>query len=200
MNDDDPERRIADLEPPPLDSAVATEPVPDGTGVGLRLGWIVLGLLIAGLLVGGGAILTQRVSHPVAGHPTMTPLIGGGGALAESPSTTASATRPPTPPTTPGNNPPTESTPLPGEAVSVAGVGQARTIVCADNAVSVSGVNNTVVVSGHCSRVDVSGVENRVTVEAADGIVVSGLNNKVTFLSGDPGLINSGLGNTVEAG
>jgi len=30
--------------------------------------------------------------------------------------------------------------------------------------------------------------------------VVSGLNNKVTFLSGDPGLINSGLGNTVEAG
>jgi hypothetical protein len=48
--------------------------------------------------------------------------------------------------------------------------------------------------------VDVSGLENTVTVEAADGIVVSGLNNKVTFLSGDPELIDSGLGNTVQPG
>lgn len=163
--------------------------------VGLRLGWVLFALMVIGLIVGGSAILAGRDSTPVAGEPTM---IGGGGTVAETPSapgvppSPATSAAPPLvvpPPTTPS-----------GGAVSVSGVGNERTIACTDNPVSVSGVDNNVVLTGHCSRVDVSGVRNTVSIDAADAIVVSGLNNAVTFRSGTPELSRSGLDNTLERG
>jgi hypothetical protein len=48
--------------------------------------------------------------------------------------------------------------------------------------------------------VTVSGVRNTVTVDAADAIVVSGMNNAVTFHSGTPQLENSGIDNSLERG
>jgi hypothetical protein len=61
-------------------------------------------------------------------------------------------------------------------------------------------VDNKVVLTGHCSRVDVSGLKNVVTIDSADAIVVSGMNNAVVFHSGTPELDNSGLDNTLGRG
>jgi hypothetical protein len=46
----------------------------------------------------------------------------------------------------------------------------------------------------------VTGVENTVIVESAEAIDVSGLDNAVTFLFGQPDLSRSGIGNTVKPG
>jgi hypothetical protein len=43
-------------------------------------------------------------------------------------------------------------------------------------------------------------VENTVIVESAEAIDVSGVDNTVTFLSGEPELSRSGIGNTVAPG
>lgn len=199
--DEDPEARIADLERPLLQSAADSEHVAPRLRLGLRLGWVALALMVAGLVVGGGAILAGRAASPVSGRPTAEPMIGGGGTVAERPTAPTPALPAPevssvAPPAPPEAEAPTSGPPA-GEAVSVAGVGNNRTIACTDNVVSVSGVNNTVVLTGHCTRVDVSGIENIVTVDSADAIGVSGMNNSVTFLSGTPELDNSGFGNSL---
>jgi hypothetical protein len=200
--DENPEQRIADLERPLLQSAADSELSADRPRVGLRLGWIALALMLTGLVVAGGAILAGRAGTPVSGRPTSEPMLGGGGTVAESPS-------PPTPShhfpgsevaPTPTSILPPASTASPGETISVSGVGNERTIDCTNNAVSVSGVDNKVALNGHCSRVTVSGVRNTVTVDAADAIVVSGMNNAVTFHSGTPQLENSGIDNSLERG
>jgi len=156
--------------------------------VGMRVGWLVFGLLVVSLTVGGGLIVHDRMNTPVAGRAT-TPLT--------SRPTSAPFTAPALPP---GLNQSEEPTPAPDGSINLTGVGSSRTVRCEDNAVSVSGVQNTVMLSGRCSRVDVSGMENTVVVEAADAIIVSGLNNKVTFLSGTPELSKTGVGNTVAPG
>ena len=56
------------------------------------------------------------------------------------------------------------------------------------------------VLTGHCARVDVSGVRNVVTVDAADSIVASGMNNKITYHSGTPEVDKSGIDNSVQRG
>ena len=43
-----------------------------------------------------------------------------------------------------------------------------------------------------------SGVRNTVTVEESDAIVVSGMDNNVTYRSGNPELEESGLRNTLQ--
>ncbi len=187
---DDPEERIAELERPLIQSATASEIPVTAPRVGLRVGWAVLGLLIVGLTVAGVAVFGGRLNGTVPGRPTTPAMAGGSGRVAERSSAPVLPM-----PSTATNAPP--RAPLPGGAVSVAGVGGKRTITCANNAASVSGVNNEVVLNGHCGRVDVSGVENTVTIDAADAIVVSGLNNRVTYLSGTPQLSNSGIGNTL---
>ena len=69
----------------------------------------------------------------------------------------------------------------------MSGVEENRTIACNDSTVTISGVDNIVVLTGHCARVDVSGVRNVVTVDAADSIVASGMNNKITYPLRHPG-------------
>lgn len=192
-SDEDPEQRIADLERPLLRSAADSELAPGGARTGLRLGWLLLGLMVVGLIVGGGAILIGRTDSPVAGHP-----VGPTAAdKPQGPKPTMSVSTEPAPSIAPPAVP-SEPAPQPGLPVSVAGVGNERTIACTDNAVSVSGVNNRVILTGHCTRVEVSGIENIVTVDAADEIGVSGMNNAVTYHSGTPELANSGMGNTLQ--
>ncbi len=121
--EDDPEKRIQQLERPLTEQAHTSElgttvppgswspppppppppyygppmsppPVPS-SGSGLRLGWIVFVLLILGLTVGGGAILVTNHLNAGRTSPGLPTISGGGG-------TFTTATRPsrstPTPP------------------------------------------------------------------------------------------------------
>ncbi|MFZ4372842.1 MAG: DUF3060 domain-containing protein [Mycobacterium sp.] len=179
-SDGDPERRIAELERPlsagtPIEALSPSEP----RGTSMRVGWIVLALLILGLIVGGIAIVSDR--RPAGGGPVARP------------SATAAPTSSPT-------STATVSRPAPVRTLSVAGVGNQRTLACNDSVVSISGVDNTVVLTGRCDRVDVSGVQNSVTIDDAGAIGVSGLNNRVVFHYGTPELSQSGFDNTLQRG
>ena len=43
-------------------------------------------------------------------------------------------------------------------------------------------------------------MDNHVTVDAADAIEASGMNNKITFHSGSPQIDKSGFSNSIEPG
>jgi Protein of unknown function (DUF3060) len=87
--------------------------------------------------------------------------------------------------------------PAAGGNLSVAGIGENKTIACNDSVVSVSGVSNTIVITGHCASLTVSGAKN---VVAADTISSSGFNNEVTYHSGSPSVDTSGESNSVQQG
>ena len=151
----------------------------------IRAGLALLGVLILGLIVSGGALIADAADKTVPGMPV------------------AQVDRvPPVPPTViPKDLIPAgsgEQPVPPGGAVSVAGTGNQRTIVCVGNDVNVSGVDNAVTLTGRCGRVDSSGVANIVTIEAAEQVVVSGVNNAVTIRSGTTDVSRSGLSNTVN--
>ena len=203
--DDDPEKRIRDLERPLADQAQTSElrasgpasgwpppppPVPPmppayygppmppmpqpsvpSPQSGIRIGWIVLALLIVGLFVGGGAIAwTYMSTRSAPGFPS----ISGGDSTFPTGTRPSRATATPTPPTPIGPS----STPAPGGNVTVSGANADKTIACDDNTVTISGMANTVVITGHCKHVQVSGMNNIVTVDAADSIDASGMDNK----------------------
>ncbi len=109
--------------------------------------------------------------------------------------TTAPRTSPNLTPTTPA-----PSTAPPGGNLTVAGINENQTIACNDNTVDVSGVSNTVVITGHCTSLTVSGVQNAITVDAVDTIDASGFNNKITYHTGSPKISKSGAGNVVQQG
>jgi hypothetical protein len=209
--DDDPEKRIQELERPLTDLAHTSElgtagpagswpppppapsgyhgppmpaPSPPSSSPGLRIGWIVFSLLIIGLTIGGAAILITSHLNATRSAPGVPTISGGGG-------TFTTATRPsrvtPTPP-------------APGGNLSVSGVNENKQLACNDSAVTISGMDNTVVITGHCRRVVVSGMNNVVTIEEADAIDASGMDNKVTYHGGSPKIGNSGFSNTVEQG
>ena len=92
------------------------------------------------------------------------------------------------------------STAPPGGNLTVAGINENQTIACNDNTVDVSGVSNTVVITGHCTSLTVSGVQNAITVDAVDTIDASGFNNKITYHTGSPKISKSGEGNVVQQG
>jgi hypothetical protein len=104
-------------------------------------------------------------------------------------------------PTAPGDSGPanTVTTAPSGGQISVAGIGESKTIACNDSHVSVSGVSNTVTITGHCVNVTVSGMQNHVTLDTSDQIDASGFDNVVTYHSGSPD-INSGGSNAVQQG
>ncbi|MCV7179602.1 DUF3060 domain-containing protein [Mycolicibacterium sphagni] len=215
--EDDPEKRIQELERPLASQAQTSElgtaappggwhpPPPPPPGYygppmplpsvpspypGIRIGWIVLSLLIVGLFVGGGVVVWTNLSNRSA--PGFPSIAGGGG-------TFSTATRPSrATPTPPGPSAGTVATAAPGGSVGVAGVNQIRTITCDDTVVTVSGMDNTVVATGHCTLVQVSGMNNVVTIDAADAIDASGMSNKITYRAGSPKITKSGFSNTVE--
>ena len=103
-------------------------------------------------------------------------------------------------PSTPGGEPAnTVTIPPPGAQLSVAGVGETKTIACNDSHVSVSGVSNTVTITGRCADVTVSGMQNKVTLDESVQINASGFDNVITYHSGSPN-INSGGSNVVQQG
>ena len=86
------------------------------------------------------------------------------------------------------------------EPTTVSGIQATRTIACNDNDVTVSGIENTVTFTGHCRQVTVSGQRNHVTIDAADAIAASGINNVVTYHTGTPTVDRSGIDNTIQQG
>jgi hypothetical protein len=129
---------------------------------------------------------------------------GGGATLSDSPadrsSTGGGKTLPPTQRSAP-NAPSVASEPTPpGATVSVAGIGENKTIACDGTILSISGIENTVTVTGECASLSVSGVDNTVTVDFAGSIVVSGFDNRIVYLAGEPETSSSGNGNTIERG
>jgi Protein of unknown function (DUF3060) len=206
---DDPEARIRDLERPLSDVARASEigaaqpdaypyptPPPATYGApytappvktaGLRGFWIVLAVfvvgaiaLVAGVAVLGAHLLSSRGS--IISSPSVRPSISRG------------ATRPPT-----GGG--STSTAPPGGNLTVTGIGQNRTIACNDSVVTVSGITNTIVLTGHCASLSVVGSQNVVTVDTADTIDASGIENHITFHSGSPNVANNGISNVVAKG
>lgn len=204
---DDPELRVADLERQLSDVAAAAEapPIGEPPRTGLRLGWLALAVMVAAL-VASAAMLAGHLTggRPVAATPKTSEFNGGGGTFTTpSPSARSTSTPPTAAPPTSGNPPflpPSDEPPQEfpaGQSISVAGVGRSETIACENRTASISGVDNQVVLTGRCARVDVSGVRNTVTVEESDAIIVSGMDNNVTYLAGNPELSQSGLGNTL---
>lgn len=228
---DDPEKRIRDLERPLADAAQASElngtpppgyppppygsappystapppltqspfnygaPVPGSgrksSGVKMLIGFAVfIGIVIVGLV---GAIVWVATKSSTQDGPTASPLPN-----FATPSNFPSISIPSGPGTQiPGVQPSTGA----GSQQSVTGVGENQTIACAEGTIVVSGVSNTVVATGHCANLVISGVQNTVTVDSADAINVSGLNNKVTWHSGTPPSVEkTGDSNVVQQG
>ena len=66
--------------------------------------------------------------------------------------------------------------------------------------VYVSGSKNTIVITGNCVELGVSGRHNRVLVDSSSEIIVTGIDNKVIYKTGEPSVLKSGRQNTVEIG
>lgn len=218
--EDDPEARIKELERPlsaratelgtghqnsypppptyPLPPTDQTYPMPgQGWPAGTQFEspppnrnrlWLVLAVIAVGLIALAGGIVVYSVSDvtsglPIASDPSRAS--GGGGAF------DTTATPSPAAPTAPADS---------DEQRNVSGIGEDRTLVCDESAVSISGVSNTVVITGHCSIVRISGVSNVVTIDSAGEIDASGIQNRVTFHTGEPTINNSGSDNSVEQG
>ncbi|MGA9358422.1 MAG: DUF3060 domain-containing protein [Mycobacterium sp.] len=221
--EDDPERRIRELEQPLSDAARASElggaqpaggynyqspwagaPVPPPPPPGSYGGPFMAPRRPAGnrawwilgaLFVVGVLALVGGIAAYAAHQFSRA----GSVVLSTPPSisrtTTAPRTSPNLTPTTPA-----PSTAPPGGNLTVAGINENQTIACNDNTVDVSGVSNTVVITGHCTSLTVSGVQNAITVDAVDTIDASGFNNKITYHTGSPKISKSGAGNVVQQG
>ncbi|MCV7224604.1 DUF3060 domain-containing protein [Mycolicibacterium komossense] len=198
--EDDPEARIRELERPLSDVARATElgvgrdtsghPPPNRS----RL-WLVLAVIAVGLIaVAGGAVAYSTRSATTSGPPiSIAPSdeLGGASTIDTRVSTPGTVAVAPTPPA---------EQPGPDGRFSVSGIGENKTLACDESVVNISGVSNTVVITGHCASVQISGVSNMVTIDSAGEINASGIQNRITFHSGEPEVNNSGSGNTVEQG
>ncbi|MBB5489355.1 DUF3060 domain-containing protein [Nocardiopsis metallicus] len=71
---------------------------------------------------------------------------------------------------------------------------------CANRKVVVSADDAVVVLDGPCGLVKATGRNSVVEVGAADKIVLVGVDNQVSFASGDPEVVNQGRNTTVSEG
>jgi hypothetical protein len=165
--------------------------------------WLIVAtFVVGGLAVGAGvAVYGSNLfssDSPIASSTRSRPNVaGGGGTLTAVPTSR---------PDIPGGNTqmptaePSVSAVPPGTSVTIAGFGKNETIECNDGLINIAGSQNTIMITGNCLSLNVSGVENTVTVDGTPTIVVSGVDNRVTFHSGSPEINNSGFGNVVEQG
>lgn len=181
--------------PPPypaMSAGDATFPgVPPSTGSPRAV--VIVSVMVAtfALVVAGGVTLFLMTRSP--DRPSIS---GGGATLSERPDDPPSSGGPATFP----SEVPSTDVLAPGSNVSIAGMGNDKTLACNDNVVSISGFENTIVLTGRCQSVSVSGKDNVVTVDEAGVIGVSGFDNRVVFHVGEPEVTKSGFGNTVDRG
>ena len=75
-------------------------------------------------------------------------------------------------------------------------------IDCANGrSLDIGGSNNTVTVTGICGAVTVTGADNKIHIEKVErDLVLTGLNNTVIYVTGDPKVDDRGNGNDVRRG
>jgi hypothetical protein len=191
------------MSPNPPQSYGYGSPYPGTTprsSSGMRWFWILaaVGIVAVLVLVGGiAAYAARQFSHDDLTVPSMTETTS-----AATPSGRAPSTGPSTGKThAPSGGPSPSATEPAGQPIIVSGINENKTVACSGNStITVSGISNTVTLTGHCGSVTVSGLNNIVTVDTADTIEATGLNNKVTYHSGSPKINKTGSGNTVEQG
>jgi hypothetical protein len=202
--EDDPEARIRELERPLSDFAGAAELTVPSAGVdwqssappGNRRGIAVAARAIAAVLVMIAAVVVFLISRGATstspGFPTMP------GSAVPKPSASPSSSKiAPTPPVAASPAVPVPESPV---SLTIVGAEENKTLACAGRYVSVSGVRNTVALTGRCAGLTVSGIGNVITVDAPPTIAASGINDRVTYRSGDPEVSTSGIDNVVERG
>lgn len=182
--EDDPEARIRELERPlsvSVDAAELTASGPRGNRPRITVALGALAAVAAAAAAAAAFLVTDGSTSTTPGRPAVPR-----GADAPTSSRVPAAAPP--------------ATTAPGETLMVLGAEQSKTLVCAGNDVSVSGVRNTVVLTGPCAGLTVSGIGNVITVDSTPTITTSGIDNRITYRSGDPEVSTSGLGNIVERG
>lgn len=199
--DDDPEARIRELERPLSDFARAAElTVPSAGTEGPALDvrrriTVAVGAMAAVFAVGAAAavfLITDGSTNTTPGHPAMP-----SGPSDAAPEPSAAPVEAPEPPVA---APPAVPVPDSAATVLISGAGENKTLACVGRKVSVSGVSNTVVLTGPCGDLTVSGIGNVITVDSTPKVTASGLNNRVTYRSGNPEVQTSGFDNVVERG
>lgn len=199
--DDDPEARIRDLERPLSDFARAAELTVPSAGtegqvlpalrVRRRIA-VAVSAMAAVFAVGAAAavfLIAGGSTNTTPGHPAMP-----SGAAPEPPAAPVEAPEPPV------AAPPAVPVPDSAATIIISGAGENKTLACVGRKVSVSGVSNTVVLTGPCGDLTVSGIGNVITVDSTPKVTASGLNNRVTYRSGNPEVQTSGFDNVVEGG
>jgi DUF3060 family protein len=78
--------------------------------------------------------------------------------------------------------------------------GVKTTMKCNDGHLTIDGDSNTMTITGHCASLTVAGQQNHITVDASDTIDVNGINNVIIYHSGAPLTANTGTGNSVQQG
>jgi hypothetical protein len=79
-------------------------------------------------------------------------------------------------------------------------VNNGGTVYCNDGNLSVDGTKYTTTVHGHCASLHVSGIDGVITVDSADTITLSGIDNAVTYHSGEPTIVHGGIDTTASRG
>ncbi|UVO10796.1 DUF3060 domain-containing protein [Mycobacterium sp. SVM_VP21] len=191
--DDDPEARIRELERPLSDSAGPVElTAPSGAvdgqappGSGNSRGLAIVVTVMAAVVVMAGAFAVFLFAHDLTGSEPGRPTTPSGFTPIPLPS---------------GAAPPAIPVPDSSVTITIAGAGENKTLACDGRYVSVSGVSNTVELTGQCAGLTVSGIGNVITVDSTPKVTASGLNNRVTYRSGNPEVSTSGFDNVVERG
>jgi hypothetical protein len=182
MEDDDPEKRIRELERGLAGPTAFSGGLPYDTGIApvrrrVPLAWrfLIVAAMLASLVVAiavGVHLLIGGVRHMSGGNG------GNGGSGVGAPIT------------------------LPhGGALTAGGNGTTDTYGCNDGNLTVSANNSAIKVSGHCASLKVSGFDNHLNVDNSDTVEVSGFNNTVTETACNDGKLTfSGYGNAFTAG
>ncbi|WP_046322222.1 DUF3060 domain-containing protein [Mycobacterium sp. UM_Kg1] len=207
--DDDPEARIRELERPLADlasakeltvaSAAGGEWAPEHGGAptlgsrrrGVGFGAVGAVFAIAAL---GMFLMSREPVGTTAGTPAMP-----SSSVTTAPSSPEPLAAAPLPAAPPAEAPAPVPAPA-GTPLAISGAGETKTLDCAGRYISVSGVSNTVTLTGRCAGLTVSGVGNVITVDESPTITASGLNNRVTYRSGDPDIATSGYDNVIQRG
>lgn len=87
-----------------------------------------------------------------------------------------------------------------GDTINYGAFGTNTEVDCADGkSLNVGGSNNTLKVKGDCTVVSIAGADNRITLNKVDrSLTITGLNNAVTYRTGEPKVDDRGSGNTVR--
>jgi Protein of unknown function (DUF3060) len=180
VNDDDPEKRIRELERGLADATqVAHAPIYHAgfatppRRIRPRLPYLAIGAVALAIVLPIAMAIVWGVNR-VRNSPAN---VNGGGTTAAAPITLEH-----------------------GGTFTLGGNGSTDTIACNDGNLTLNSNNSTVNVTGHCASLKLSGFNNHLNIDSADAIEVSGFGNTITETACNDGkLIFSGYNTTLTA-